>query len=300
MSSDDSLFPKLESDLLRTFLVVAQEGNVSRASGKLFRTQSAISLQIQKLEDTVGHQLFERHGRGVALTAQGERLLPVARRVTSILDHAVMEMRGQQPSGEIRIGIPDEYGERVLASILASFSEAQPNAQVVVRCGSSTEFPDLVSRGQLDLALHSPQEVSPADIVIHREPAIWAASAFTEVSGRNPLPIALFDKACWWRVRCLELLEASGVNFQVVCTSESLAGVRSAIAAGTAIGVLPQISMTADLRVDGAGFLPSLGDSELVLSKGSSAARELVNSMETAIRSAFQKADVSGLALLVD
>ncbi|MCV3240663.1 LysR substrate-binding domain-containing protein [Mesorhizobium sp. ZC-5] len=290
MSTNDGTIPSLDSDLLRTFLVVAQEGNVSRASSRLFRTQSAISLQVQKLEETVGHLLFQRHGRGVTLTPAGEKLLPIARRVVSTLDQTVNEMRGNQPGGEIRIGIPDEYGERVLASILASFSSTQANAQVVVRCGSSVEFPDMISRGQLDLAIHSPEIVSPVDVVIHREPAVWAASTFTDVLDRKPLPIALFDKACWWRSRCLELLEASGVNFQVVCTSESVAGVRSAIAAGTAVGVLPRISMTPHLRVDGDGFLPPLGDSELVLSKGTGTARELVDSMEIAIRSAFQKA----------
>lgn len=294
MSSNDGLKSSLDSDLLRTFLVVAQEGNVSRASARLLRTQSAISLQVQKLEETVGHLLFQRHGRGVTLTPAGEKLLAIARRVVSTLDQAVVELRGHQPGGEIRIGIPDEYGEKVLASILASFSDAQPNAQVVVRCGSSAEYPEMISRGQLDLAIHSPESVLPGDVVIHREPAVWAASAFADISSRTPLPIALFDKACWWRSRCLELLETSGVSYRVVCTSESLAGVRAAIAAGTAVGVLPQVSMTADLRVeDVSTLLPPMGSSELVLSKWSGAPRELVNSMELASRSVFQKSDIS-------
>ncbi|AWC23665.1 hypothetical protein ASC75_08235 [Aminobacter sp. DSM 101952] len=290
MSVDDGLAPKLESDLLRTFLMVAQEGNVSRASGRLFRTQSAISLQIQKLEDTVGHQLFERHGRGVSLTAAGEKLLPLARRVIATLDQAAIEMKGHQQGGEIRIGIPDEYGETILAAILASFAKAEPTAQVVVRCGSSVDFPELVSRGQLDLAIHSPENTSTDDVVIYREPAVWATSAFTDLSDRTPLPVALFDKACWWRSRCLDLLENSGIDYRVVCTSESLAGVRAAIAAGMAVGVLPQTALTAELRIEGDNTqLPPLGDSELVLLKWTDAPSGLLNSMEMAIRSAFQK-----------
>src|SRR5579885_2950836 len=142
MSVDDRSIPQLDSDLLRTFLAVAKAGSVSGGAARLFRTQSAVSLQVQKLEETVGQRLFERHGRGVSITAAGDQLLPVARRVIETLDQALVAMRGADIAREIRLGVPEEYGDTILPSILAAFTEEQPNARIFLRCSSSTDFPD--------------------------------------------------------------------------------------------------------------------------------------------------------------
>lgn len=211
MSQDDTLLPELDSDLLRSFLAVAKAGSVSGGAARLLRTQSAVSLQVQKLEEIVAQQLFDRHGRGVSLTARGEQLLPIARQVVELLDQAVIAMRGPGDKGEIRLGIPEEYSDTLLPSILSGLlSQEQPGARILLRCGASVEFPAALAAGDLDIALHAPENVAADDVVVHREAAIWAGSAFHEVEHRRPLPVALFDRACWWRERCLDLLQRGG------------------------------------------------------------------------------------------
>lgn len=279
MRSDDSFVPQLDSDLLRSFLAVAKAGSVSGGANRLLRTQSAVSLQVQKLEDIVGQRLFERHGRGVSLTARGEQLLPIARQVVETLDQAVIIMRQAQVRGEIRLGIPEEYGDTLLPLILSEFSEERPSARILIRCGSSVEFPAALAAGELDLALHSPETVTANDVVVHREAAVWTGSAFHEVESRRPLPVALFDKACWWRERCLDLLQKAGLNYEIVCTSESVAGVRAAISAGIAVGVLPQSSLTDRVRCLSDTELPHLGETALVLTRSTGAANPFADSL---------------------
>lgn len=283
MSETDRFCPQLDSDLLRSFLAVAKAGSVSGGANRLLRTQSAISLQVQKLEDIVGQQLFERHGRGVSLTARGEQLLPIARQVVETLDQAVLVMREAQVRGEIRLGIPEEYGDTLLPSILSGFSDEQPGARILLRCGSSVGFPAALLEGELDLALHTPESVAAKDVIVHREAAIWAGSAFYEVESRRPLPVALFDKACWWRERCLDLLQKAGLDYEIVCTSESVAGVRAAISAGIAVGVLPQSSLTDRIRHLADAGLPLLGETPLVLSRSSGAQAVLADSLTAII-----------------
>ncbi|GLS31043.1 hypothetical protein GCM10007937_27520 [Mesorhizobium albiziae] len=195
-------------------------------------------------------------------------------------------MRGACSGGTIRIGVPDEYGEGVLVAILSRFSAAQPGTQVVVHCGSSTEFPEAIAAGRLDVALYSPANVKDGDLIVCQETAIWASSKFHDLANRRPLPVALFDKSCWWRDRSVSILKESGLDFHIACTSESVAGVRAAIASGIAVGVLPESSLTPDLRI--LSELPDLGSSRLVLGVSPSAPDRLAKAMTSAISAALQ------------
>ena len=279
MSHDDISLPRLDSDLLRSFLAVAKAGSVSGGAARLLRTQSAVSLQMQKLEEVVAHQLFDRHGRGVSLTARGEQLLPIARQVVEVLDQAITALRAPDTKGEIRLGIPEEYSDTLLPAILADFSQEQPGARILLRCGSSVEFPSALAADELDIALHAPANVAADDIVVHREAAIWAGSAFHEIEHRRPLPVALFDRTCWWRERCLDLLQKAGLDYEIVCTSESVAGIRAAISAGFAVGALPQCAITDRIRELPDPTLPQLGETALVLTCSSAAPPRLAESL---------------------
>lgn len=291
MVVDDSYRPPLDSDLLRSFLAVAQAGSVSGGAGRLLRTQSAVSVQLRKLEEIVGQRLFDRHGRGVSLTGHGEQLLPVARRVVETLDQTVAGMRGGETRGEIRLGIPEEYSDTLLPPILSGFAQERPGARILLRCGSSVEFSAALARGELDLALHTPETIAATDTVVHREAAVWAGSAFHEAESRRPLPVALFDRACWWRERCLDLLREAGADYEIVCTSESVAGIRAAISAGVAIGVLPQSALTDRVRRLSDATLPHLGETPLVLTRSSGAQAELAESLSAIIAKAVRSLD---------
>jgi len=151
----------LDSDLLRTFLAVAESGSVSGGADRIHRSQSAASLQIKRLEDVVGRRLFTRHGRGVTLTAAGETLRPVARQVVQSLDTTLAELRGGGLKGKLRIGMPDDHGRSELANIISSFAALHPDVELEVHCALGAGFAEALKSGALDLAVHEvPEPVS--------------------------------------------------------------------------------------------------------------------------------------------
>lgn len=143
----------LDSDLLRMFLVVADTGNLTRAASDVGRTQSAISLQLKRLEESVGQPLFDRGPRGVALTESGRQLLPYARRIVGLMNETTAAMRRKPLDGVVRIGIPEEYGDTVLPRALAAFAESHPSVDVTVLCGYTSQQMEALENDQLDLAV---------------------------------------------------------------------------------------------------------------------------------------------------
>lgn len=279
---------KLESELLRTFLAVAEAGSFTRGADRIFRSQSAASLQIKRLESLLGQPVFERHGRGVALTPVGERLRPVAQSAVQLLDGALAELKSNRLEGSIVIAIPDEYGETILPQVIARFARDHPNVELAVQCASSAGFPQALERGELDVAVYDAESADPNSILLRRQKTFWVRSRHHLVHEHDPLPLALFDRACWWRDRALEALAATGRKFRVVYTSESVAGVMAAIDAGIAIGLLGESSLKDDFvvlsKADGFAAMP---DSKLVLHCRDGLEAPLATAMVTAIKEAF-------------
>ena len=147
------MYPPVESDLLRIFVAVAQSGNVTHASERLGRTQSAISMQVRKLEDSIGATLFERGPRGVTLTADGKRLLPYARRIVGLVDETTAAMRSAPLDGPVRVGIPEEYNQTILPNALVAFAETHPGIEVTVLCGYTAQQLEALEADELDLAI---------------------------------------------------------------------------------------------------------------------------------------------------
>ncbi len=257
---------RLDSDLLRTFLAIAEAGSFSKGADRILRSQSAASLQIKRLEELLGQPVFARHARGITLTPAGEQLRPDAQRIADLLDEILGELRPDSLDGSLRIGIPDEYGKTILPEIIAAFARDNSRVELDVRCGFSASFPEALSGGELDLAVHTVETENSNSHVLMREKTIWVGSRNHPTHEQDPLPVALFHRACWWRDRALEALEASGMRFRVVYTSESNAGIKAAITAGAAVGVLGESSVSEDLMVlSSADGFPALPDSNLVL-----------------------------------
>jgi len=279
----------LESDLLRSFLAIIDTGSISAGAEKIGRSQSAVSLQVKRLEAIVGKPVFERHGRGVALSPAGEKLEPVARRTVALLDASLAEIRSDDLDGVIRIGIPDDRSRTVLAGIVAAFAKRHPQVELEVQCAAGAGFEQAVAGGQLDLALYEVETAGPHQEVLAQERTFWVASRFHAPDQLDPLPIALFDRACWWRDVALKTLRDSGRNYRIVYSSESVAGVTAAIEAGIAIGLLGEAGIGRDLRIltQPAAF-NRMPRSKLVLDSHGSVASSAVAAMSEAIRRAFR------------
>jgi DNA-binding transcriptional LysR family regulator len=276
---------RLDSDLLRSFLAVARAGSITGAAQGLNRTQSAVSVQTKRLESKLGVVLFERRARGVKLTTAGERLLGQAHQILALLDQVAREFRRETVEGPVAVGIPEEYGGSILPAILGDFARSHPQAEVSVQCGFSTGFAAAVTKGELDLAVYlaGPQDV--AGEFLMSEETIWAASRNLAVPVGGSVPLVLFDRSCWWREAAIVALEQAGRAYRIAFTSESVAGVRAAVAAGLGVGVLAAGWLAADMRRLGlADGLPQLGPSRLVLFTGRRAQAPPVAAMARVIR----------------
>ncbi len=279
----------LDTDLLRTFLAVARHGNVTRGAESLHRTQSAVSIQIKRLEERLAVALFRREPRGVSLTEAGERLRSAAERIVGDLDQTLRAFRADPIGGLVRIGIPDEYGSDVLPRILANFTARVPAVEVFVQCGLSESFPDIVKRGELDLAVFADPGSPQSSGELIQDPMTWVASRGYRCRGGEAVPLALFDRSCSWRDMTIEALEGIGQPYRIVFSSESVSGIKAAIATGLAVGVLARSTVENSMHIltRQHGF-PRLPESVLRLVRGR-AGSPAVAAMAAAVEEGFAR-----------
>lgn len=262
--------PRLE--WLETFLAIVETGSLTGAAERIARSQSAVSLQLGRLEDAVGARLFRRQGRRVALTEIGEKLVPLARRAVDAADAASSVARDSQRR-LVRAGVLEEYVDCLLPGLLEDIAQRDPRVAVEVQCESSRVLEQRVRGGQLDLAFVLAEEIEGCGVPVVADPVVWLQAPGSDLMPRRPLPVALFDQACSWRTRAIDAL--AGIDFDVVFTSASVAGIRAGIRSGAAVGVLAVSTAGAGLEtVRGAGAPPALAPAELVLVTGASGKRE--------------------------
>jgi len=287
MNKIEHLSRRVDSDLLRTFVAVADFGGVSKAGRQIGRTQSAVSVQIRKLERALDTALFSREARGVRLTDSGLALLPLARSVLVQLDR-IGSYFAAPLVGRIRIGIPDDYGSALLERILAGFSACHPQVEVSMRFGNSGRFPEALDDGGLDLAVYAATAPEEGGTMLMTERTVWAAGPDWPSPSPVPLPLALFDQSCWWREAAIDALAAAGTRYRVAVTSESVSGVKAAVRAGLSVAMLAEAAVEPDMRIlkEKDGF-PALPASALILRRSRTATAAPALEMERAIVAGF-------------
>lgn len=238
-----------DTDLLRTFVAIVDAGGFTQAAKQVHRTQSAVSMQVRRLEEQVGKPLFQRDGRGVQLAPDGEALLGYARRLLKLHDEAVAALTQPELAGSVRLGTPDDYVARFLPDILARYARCCPRVQVEVLCEPSVNLRRLLAEDRLDLALVTCLPGSESGEIVRREPTVWACSARHLAHEVEPLPLALFQPGCWCRDAALGALAQSGRPYRIAYTSASIAGVLAAVSAGLAVTAAARSALTPDLRV---------------------------------------------------
>ncbi|EIM77808.1 LysR substrate-binding domain-containing protein [Nitratireductor rhodophyticola] len=241
--------PLLELDVLRTFVAIAETGSFTAASNAVYRTPSAVSMQIKKLEEMLGRSVFQRDARSVSLTADGELLLNYARRLLALNREAVSKFVMPDISGIVRLGSPDDYGERILPSVLKRFAETHPSIAVDVVIDQSANLRKRMANRQLDLTLLTCTEGSEDSSVqiVFTEPIVWAGAKGGCAHLREPLPLSLWEEGCAWRAGALSAMEKDGRDYRVAYMSAHTAGQRAAILSDLAIAPLPKSFLRDDL-----------------------------------------------------
>ena len=290
MSRIDFSTAPLESELLRSFEAVARHGNVTHAANQLHKTQSALSLQIKRLEARLGVTLFRRRARGMELTTEGEALLRPAQDILARLERTAAAFREAPLGGRLSLGVPDEFGAPLLTDILARFRDRHPQVELTVRCGFSSGFPEALEKGDLYLAVVASDSSAAESTLLRREKTLWVAARDYVLDLEQPLPLVMFDRDCWWRDLAFQSLEAANLSYRVVFTSESTTGITAAVSAGLGVGLLAEEICGETLRILGpSDGLPALPPSNLCLLLRDGHKSPAAGAMADAIRSALAR-----------
>ncbi len=259
--------PLLELDVLRTFVAIAETGSFTAAANAVFRTPSAVSMQIKKLEETLRCQVFARDARSVTLTQDGEMLLGYARRMLAINRDAVSKFIVPDVAGVVRLGSPDDYGERVLPNVLKRFAQSHPNVAVDVTIDQSAKLRKRMADRELDITLFTVCRNMPSDAeVLLTEPIVWGGAKGGSAYLRKPLPVSIWEEGCAWRADAVESLGREGVEYRIAYMSAHTAGQRSAILADLAVAPLPKSFIGSDIVALGPDHgLPALSNYNLAM-----------------------------------
>lgn len=257
----------LDIDLLRAFATVHQSGGFSQAAETLGRTQPAISLQIKRLEERVGGNVFERTpARGMPLTPAGLILMDYARQIIALHDEAVARLSQPSIRTFVRLGILEELGNYRLPAVLHSFSKVFPEANLQVQVKLSNRLMLDLLQGRLDLIVIAAEAEVPNAIRLWSEQLVWVASSAVPGPLRQPLPLVTLPDPCFYRKAATRALAGVDRQWAAVCTSSTMAGIRASVIAGIGITAMGKTEVTEGLRILGTDSgLPKLMDAEVMI-----------------------------------
>jgi DNA-binding transcriptional LysR family regulator len=251
----------LDLELLRTLCVIASFDSFGAAAVQLGRTQSAVTQQIQRLEEQVGHPLFEKHGRGKRLTEHGRKLLTYARQMMSIHDEALRVLQQGELQGHLRIGAPHDVADTVLPPLLSEVVRNWPMLQVSIQVGRSPFLGDALRRGEIDMAISNRPAEEFEGLVLRSSPTVWLCASDYVHDRAQPIPLVMVDGPSIFRRLGQEALDAAGLRYTLRYTSSSLIGIRAALRAGLGVTARGVEQLDASLRVLGpSDGMPSLPD----------------------------------------
>lgn len=265
-------YPLLDNDLLRTFVAISDTGSFTRAAQRIHRTTSAVSMQVKRLEETLGRTLFLREGRVVTLTPDGEALLSYGRRMLRINQEAMSRFLAPAVDGRVRFGAPDDFGTRFLPTILARFAAIYPTVEVDVVLAPSVSLMSQLDSGNLDLTLITAgsAEARPEQgVIVYTERLVWAGLNGGRAREEDPVRLALAGLGCPWRGTALAALDAAGKSYRIAYNSEHVQAQLAAVLADLAIAPLPYSYITSPVAlVEPRCGLPELGNYHILMIKG--------------------------------
>ena len=279
---------QLDTISLKSFIAIAETGTFSHAADTVGRTQSALSLQIKKLEESLGCELFARTSRKVTLTEQGEIFLGYAKRIVQLQWEVYSRLKEPDIEGEIRLGTPEDFATHYLPDVLALFRKYHPRIQLNVSCDLTLNLVDGFRRGEFDIILvKRDPKATKGGTKVWREPLVWAAAAHWQPE--KPLSLVLSPQPCIYRARAIAALDRAKKPWHIAYTSPSLAGTVAAVKAGLGITVLPQNMLPTGIHpIRSEIKLPELADAEIALMKrddlpkaGDMLAEHIIHSLES-------------------
>src|SRR5882757_556507 len=251
----------LDVDQLRTSIAIAETGSFTKAAEVVNKTQSAVSMQMKRLEERLERPIFARDGRASKLTEDGQRLLDYARRIVKLNVETIAAFSDAELSGRVALGVPDDYADRYLPEIMARFSRAYPGVELTVICEETICLLERIKVNEIDLAIITNCSGSMTAENFRQERLLWATSNRHSIHCEERVPLALGRPTCAWRRAAIECLDALGRPYRILYSSGNAAAISAAVLSGLAVSVFPESGLRPGMRVlsaaDGFPELPS-------------------------------------------
>ncbi|MFM9849746.1 MAG: LysR family transcriptional regulator [Hyphomicrobiaceae bacterium] len=238
----------MDTELLRTFVAICDTKSFTSAARHVGRTQSAVSLQMRRLEQFFGRPLFVRGGSGVTLTEHGVLLLDHAREILQKVGAARALFDRGSVEGVVVLGMPDDYAPRILSRVLRGFSELYPAATVNLVIDQSRTLVRHLSDGAVDLAFISEGEGPAGGPVAFRDRMVWVSPEGSDLHMRNPVPIAIWDESNAYALRMFPALKAMNREYRIAIMARNMTGLRGAVTAGLSMTAMMSSSVTSGMR----------------------------------------------------
>ena len=255
----------MDIDLLRSFLAFVESGSFTGAANKTFKTQSAISMQMKRLEQEGGRALFAKEGRNRVLTDDGKLLASYARRIVTLHDEALGQLKSVGEYPPLRIGCPDDYVEQLMPELLRRIRRDQPALRVSVTCATSVALRGRLDSGELDLAIVTRSPDGDEGYLLAQDRGTWMAAPGSSLPLQSVLPLVLYGEDCKFHTTAVDGLEKQGRAYQVLCTTTNACVIQSMVRSDQAISAVARLTVPADLEAVDHSDLPSLPAIDIVL-----------------------------------
>ncbi|MCX5578445.1 LysR substrate-binding domain-containing protein [Kaistia terrae] len=258
----------LDMDVLRSFVLGVQLNSFAKAAQRVGRSQSAVSLQMRKLEQQANCEVFRKNGRGLLLTDVGETLFHYAQRILELNDEAVSAVDRSDMSGRIAIGMPPDFAETWLPGVLGRFARIHPNVLVEARVDKNATLLEDLAAGQIDLVLFwgdTQADPSLPGRSLAEFPIVWVGPEDYEPDDSAPLPLVMMGAPCMFRTAGITSLDTAGMRWRLAFSSTSLSGLWAAVTAGLGVTIRTPEGIPSNLRIIRDSRLPDLGRTRLRL-----------------------------------
>lgn len=277
----------LDLTALRSFVSVAEAGGVTKAAGLLNLTQSTVSMQLKRLEESLGLALLDRSGRGIALTATGDQLLSYARRMLALNDEVYARMTDQAFEGRIALGVPHDIVYPAIPQVLARFTQEFPRVKVDLTSSYTVRLKACLARGECDMILTTEDSVERGGEALGELPLVWIGAIGGQAWRKRPLPLA-FEQSCVFKDTVQDTLDAAGIDWVMTVQAESARSIEPMVAADLAIYAALEGTEPAQLeRVSHGGELPKLTTKKIVLYGQSSGHDPVRDALAALVRQAY-------------
>lgn len=279
----------LDMTALRSFVTVADHGGVTRAAGLLSLTQSAVSMQIKRLEDMLDTPLFDRRNRQLFLTTQGEQLLSYARRMLVLNDDAISRLMDEAFEGEITLGVPHDIVYPAIPKVLKTFAREFPRVKINLVSSFTAALHQAFEAGECDMILTTESEPRAKGQTISTLPLVFVGAPNGVVWRERPLRLA-FEQRCAFRSLVVDALDANGVDWEMAVTSKSTRTIEASVSADLAVHAMLAGTMRGDLlEIDHGGLLPDLGMQMINLYQSNATKSQVQDRMAQVLVDAFQR-----------